>query len=427
MKNLKDKYKIILIFIIILSIIARVIFISKTNISEFQFDVGIGNLDNENDYNKLYESFDKEPSKGRHINYIMQLYIYNSLPNEIIGQFYHPPLHHFIMSNWLKIVDNFSASSSFKFESMQFVTLIYSIVILLSLYKLLDELEVNSKNKILPMILFSFYPLYIFMSGSINNDELVTMFAIVSLLYLVKWQKNPNIKNAIIIAICIGLGLMTKTSMAVMIVPAVYIYFKKLIEFVNNDKSIKKLLIELIIFTIISGFLGLWFQVRSILNGLNTLGIIEPYDYLSIENESLISRFGFPNIFNISTVNIWNFLIYSSINFTLKSQNSINNIIMAILVIILAVNVIYFIIKNFKNNKMLLLTIIIWWLSYFYLNISMPFTCSMHSRYMVVPISIGILFLGLGLQKEKNKILKVQIYIVTIAISILSVISIISI
>ena len=163
MEKLKYKYKLILISIIILAIIIRIIFVCKTNISSFQFDVGIGDLATEDDYNELYENFDEEPNRGRHINYIMHLYTYNSLPNEIIGQFYHPPLHHFIMSNWLKIVDFFSNSSSFKFESMQFITLVYSIIILISLYKILEELKLDSKNKILPMMLFSFYPLYIFM------------------------------------------------------------------------------------------------------------------------------------------------------------------------------------------------------------------------------------------------------------------------
>lgn len=159
---MKNKYKIILIAIFIMAILVRTVFICKTNISEFQFDFGIGELTSESDYEKLYKNFDKEPNIGRHINYIMQLYTYNSLPNKIIGQFYHPPLHHFIMSTWLKIADNVFENVSTRFESMQFITLTYSIIILIALYKLLDELNIEDRNKILPMFLFAFYPLYIF-------------------------------------------------------------------------------------------------------------------------------------------------------------------------------------------------------------------------------------------------------------------------
>lgn len=424
---MKNKYKNILIAIFIIAILVRIIFICKTNISEFQFDFGIGELASEADYENLYENFDKEPNIGRHINYIMQLYTYNSLPNKIIGQFYHPPLNHFIMSTWLKIADNIFENASTRFESMQFITLMYSIVILVALYKLLEELNVEDKNKIFPMLLFAFYPIYIFLSGSLNNDELVIMFSILALLYIVKWEKNSTMKNAIIIALCIGLGLMTKTSIAVVAIPTVYVYFKKLGKFVKEDKSIKDLLVQLLVFSIISITLGLWFQVRSLANGLYTLGIIEPYDYLSIADQSIWARFGIPNILNLSEVNVWSYLIYSSLNFVVTGRNTIYNLIMGILVIVLVIYTIYFIIKNKCKNKILLITFISWWISYFYLNISMPYTCSMHSRYMLVPISIGILYLGLGIQEEKNKSIKLQIYAATLLLSIMSIIKFIMI
>lgn len=424
---MKNKYKNILIAIFIIAILVRIIFICKTNISEFQFDFGIGELASEADYENLYENFDEEPNTGRHINYIMQLYTYNSLPNKIIGQFYHPPLNHFIMSTWLKIADNIFENASTRFESMQFITLTYSIVILVALYKLLDELNVEDKNKIFPMLLFAFYPIYIFLSGSLNNDELVIMFSILALLYLVKWEKNPTMKNAIIIALCIGLGLMTKTSIAVVAIPTVYVYFKKLGKFVKEDKSIKDVLVQLLVFSIISITLGLWFQIRSLANGLYTLGIIEPYDYLSIADQSIWARFGIPNILNLSEVNVWSYLIYSSLNFVVTGKNTIYNLIMGILVIILVIYTIYFIIKNKCKNKILLITLISWWISYFYLNISMPYTCSMHSRYMLVPISIGIIYLGLGIQEEKNKGIKLQIYTAILLLSIMSIIKFIMI
>ena len=115
MKKVIDKYKLILILIIIFAILIRICFIYKTNISKFQSDMGIGSLNSEEDYDNLYHNFSEEPNKGRHINYILHLYTYNELPNRIIGQFYHPPLHHFIMASWLKIMDVFSDVSSFKF------------------------------------------------------------------------------------------------------------------------------------------------------------------------------------------------------------------------------------------------------------------------------------------------------------------------
>ena len=417
----KDKYKIILVLIFILAILTRIIFISKTDIATFQFDVGIQEDYNKSiDYESLYETFDKDYNEGRHINYIMQLYTHGTLPGKIIGQFYHPPLHHFIMALTLKTMDLFSDSASFKFESMQVVTFIYSIVILLVLYKLLEELELDDKNKILPMILFAFYPLYIFMAGSINNDELVTMFALICLLYLLKWKKDPSIKNTIIIASSIGLGLMTKSSMYVMIIPAIYVYFSVLMEYVKNDKKYGTILLELLIFILIAGVLGFWFQVRSYLNGLDTLGIIEPYDYLSIENKGFVERFCFVNPFVMSDVNIWNNLMYTSLNFGILKINNIYLIIMIVLLITLIIDTIYFIFKNFEKEKLLMVSFITWWAFYFFLNVQMPYTCSMHSRYMVVPIAIATITLAKGLQEEKNKVIKLQTYISVVILSMMS-------
>ncbi|MBR3614056.1 MAG: glycosyltransferase family 39 protein [Clostridia bacterium] len=417
----KDKYKIVLILIFVIAILVRIDFIGKTNIATYQFDVGIQrDYSLPINYEELYDNFDKGCNEGRHINYIMQLYKYGTLPTKIIGQFYHPPLHHLIMAMNLKVMDMFSDSASLKFESMQFITFIYSVVILVILYKMLEELGLQDKNKILPMLLFACYPLYIFLSGSINNDELVTMFALICLLYLMKWKKNPSLKNTIIIAISMGLGLMTKSSMYVMIIPAVYVYFKVLIEHVNCDKKIGNLLLELILFCIIAGTLGFWFQVRSYMNGLDTLGIIEPYEYLSIANKSLIERFCFVSPFEMSDVNIWNNLMYTSLNFGILNVNKVYINIMIILLIALIIDVLYFIFKDFEKDKILIVSFVAWWCFYFFLNIQMPYTCSMHSRYMIVPISIATLILAQGMKEEKNKMLKLQVYITTISICVMS-------
>ena len=350
----------------------------------------------------------------------MQLYTNSSLPSKIIGQFYHPPLHHFIMAMNLKVMDIFSDSASFKFESMQFITLIYSVIILITLYKILEELNLSNKNKILPMLMFACYPLYIYLSGSINNDELVTMFSLICLLYLMKWKKEQSIKNTIIIASTIGFGLMTKSSMYVMIIPAVYVYFKVLAEYVSSDKKPGKLLLELLIFAVIASALGFWFQIRSYINGLETLGIIEPYEYLSIADKSFVERFCFVNPFQMSDVNIWNNLMHTSINFGILSVNSVYMTIMIVLLITLIIDVLYYLFKDFEKDKILMVTFFAWWVFYFFLNIQMPYTCSMHSRYMLVPISIATIVLAKGLENEKNKIIKAQIFISTISICVMS-------
>lgn len=412
--------KVLIYIIILMAIITRLVFVNKSDIGLFQYDMGLYNsLNSEEDYNRVYTDFDKDKMAFSHIHYIMYLYTYNSLPNtnEIIGQFYHPPLHHFIMATWLKIADIFSNTSSVKLESMQYVTVMYSIIILISLYKILKELEVDEKYRIIPMLLFGFYPLYIYLAGSINNDELVTMFCILSFLYLVKWEKKQSYKNVVLISIFIGLGLMTKTSAVIMIIPAIYIYFKKMSEYINEEKSVKKLIYQLIIFSIILIVLGGWFHI---INGFKTITIYPPKETLRVTTDNIWDRFGISSLLTANKYNIWNYLLYSSITFeTFSSENLIMKVLV-VLAFILILNIVYYSFKYFKQNMLINITILSWFIFYIYLQISLPYECSMHSRYMIVPISLGIITLGKGMQNEKNKIIICQIVAVAMILAVLS-------
>ena len=56
---------------------------------------------------------------------------------------------------------------------------------------------------------------------------LVNLLMLISVLYLIKWYKNPTYKNISIQAISIGLAGMTKTSVLVMAIPIIFVYMKK--------------------------------------------------------------------------------------------------------------------------------------------------------------------------------------------------------
>ena len=67
---------------------------------------------------------------------------------------------------------------------------------------------------------------------------------------------------------------------------------------------------------------------------------------------------------------------------------------------------IYYLFKYRKENGVLFITYITWWLSYLYLNISMPYSCSMNARYMLIPLIIGFVMIGKGFEKEESKLIK---------------------
>ena len=414
---MEKKQKLILIIVFIIAILTRLIFIINTTVTEYQYDAGIKTLNSIEDYDDLYLNYHEEPMVGRHIDYIMYLFNYNSLPETVIGEYYQPPLNHIVLALWLKLVHCFTSNTRIFFESMQWIPFLYSIAILFVIKKILDELEV--KNQILPMLLVSCYPLLIFMSGMINNDELVTLFILITLLYLLRWRKDQSIKNATIGALAIGLGLMTKTSMLVMYLPAIYIYFKTIFtdKDIDNEK-IKKLVIEVFLICIISVFLGFWFQFYR--HG-ETLGIIEPKEELNISQYSYLERFGLVSPFDISKVNIniWISLMENSIGFFVI-ENTIIRFFFEIFACFIWICWFYYFIKN-KKDGILITTYVAFWIGYFYLNIVMPYSCSMSARYMVVPLIIKILEIGRGFDKENNQLIKIIGYILSVLFFILSI------
>ena len=117
-----------------------------------------------------------------------------------------------------------------KIESLQILSFIYSIIIILYTYKITKKLNLNKNAQIATMMLVNFFPAFIYMSGFINNDQLITMFIVLSLYYLLEWSKKPNIKNTLILTIIFGLGMMTKTSMIVMMLPIGICVLLKLIK-----------------------------------------------------------------------------------------------------------------------------------------------------------------------------------------------------
>ena len=404
MKKEISKINIVIWIIIVLSIIIRIFFILETKIDKYQFDVGLGKILSEEDYDKLYTEYTKEPHLTRHINYIMRFYNNEGFPDKINGQFYHPPLHHFIMGNWLKIMDHVFTLSSMKIESMQVLSLLYSIISIISLKKILDELEIKGENQIISLMIIGFFPLFIYYSGFVNNDPLVSMFCILAILYLIKWNKNQSIKNVLLFSLFLGLGLMTKTIAILLIIPAIYIYFKNLNQYVKQDKNSKLLIIQLLLFILIVGVLGGWFHIYNICNGKNTIGIISPYEYLSLRDFSAWERFGLSNFLTPNNYNIWNYLINASYNLGFISTLLISQNIATVFSLLCIFISLYFCFKN--RNAILILTYLTWWLGYFYLNVSMPYLCSMHPRYMVIPFYLNALFISNGFEKEKNTKLK---------------------
>ena len=90
---------------------------------------------------------------------------------EINGnQCYHPPLSYMLFAAFMKCISLFTKSNKVLIESLEFLSIIYSILTIIVAYKIMKEIGFDDKQTILPIALLTFHPLFIFLSKLIKND-----------------------------------------------------------------------------------------------------------------------------------------------------------------------------------------------------------------------------------------------------------------
>lgn len=406
------------------------------NIDTFQYDIGIQDGFDKTYYDKFFE-FDRTALiEYGHLEYILRIYSTGALLETNMHQAYHPPLNHLISAGFIKILDFFGASNEFKIEALEFPPFIYSICILLVAYKIMKEIGLNKKQTIIPMAIIAFHPLFIFMSRLINNDQLVTLFTLISVLYLLKWYKVPNYKNTLILALSIGLGGMAKTSIIVMVIPLIFTYMKKLAESIDDSKIVKKILIQGLLFSLISLPLLFWYPLRNAIKfGQAPFSIATALDTLKVANTNFSARWIingeiFNNLLLQDASNVWAYVINSSIMFMIEATVIPNNLslilrILSLLLIVISIIGIFKLTKKDNNKNLLYIliaTYLAWIIGFIYFNISLPYSCTMHARYIVVSMLIGIIYIGMFYNNLENSLFK---NILKIIITLFVVISII--
>lgn len=439
-KFIEKNYKKIILIICILGILVRTVYITVNPIRKNQYDCKIWELYELKDYEEAYKMNEKKIGKAGHMYYIFTIYNTMKLPDGTGGQYYHPPLHHFTSAMWLKLMDILPLNAMQKIESLQVLSLIYSIVILIFIYKILEKTKIKELGKILILILINFYPLFIYMSGFVNNDTLITLFTILNLYYIIKWNEDFNIKNTLMLTFSFGLGMMTKTSMAVMMIPLAYVVILKFIDRIKekDKKSIKKIIIQAIIFIIIAGALSVWFQIRNLVKyDFEILGIQKPYDHFYSGDASNWERWGFiskdilKNGIRVEDKNIYSsvinsglyclYTITSTASYIIKEIAVILSIISFLAVIIIFINKILK--KEIKDTIFILLvTFFAWIIGFISFNISLPYSCTMNSRYIGILYIISMIMLGKSMAESKYKIWKYLILVLSIILSIFSVV-----
>lgn len=377
-----------------------------------------------------------------HAGYISYLLTNHSLLNSDVRdrwQFYHPPLHHAISAVWIYICDNFFHTGIDPArESLQSLTLFYSITIIITAYRILRHFKLEGMSLYIPLVIISFHPAFILLSGSVNNDVLSVALMMGAVICTLKWYENKTLKNILKIALCVGLGMMTKLSAALVAIPIAFIF---LIVFIKNFKaSGKKLFGQYAAFGIVCVPLALWYQIRNYINWNVPITYVQEMGKDSTQylgDRSFISRitdFSFYQFqhcfeqwdwfddngqlltykeFNPLIAAFKNSLFGESIyeaNFAHGYMLSICKIFFWLGIIIAAAAFIAMVIVLIRKKSMPFIGksffgafYLVIMVNYYNMQKNYPFICTMNFRYITPTVIIGCLFTGVLLKNLKSE------------------------
>ena len=159
-----------------------------------------------------------------HLDYIYTIVKTGILPTSNSEQLYHPPFYYYISAILFKIATLFYDNNDFAFNAVRLVPCIASCATMIVSYKIFRNLKLSKPAILIATTIVCLHPAFIYLAGSINNDMLSIFFGAVTILYTIKWYFDQSFKNIILLALALGLGMMTKLSV-VMIAPVIAVVF----------------------------------------------------------------------------------------------------------------------------------------------------------------------------------------------------------
>lgn len=173
-----------------------------------------------------------------HIGYTEFIYKFGKIPDmnpySYFGYF-HPPVHYVISAIWVKLNTLLGVPEDLAFENLQIMPLIYSCLCLILAYKIFKLIGIRGKGLNIALLLVTFHPSFIIMSGSINNDMLTYLLMSVTIYSALLFIKERSLKSMIFIALSIGFGMLTKLNSVVIAFPVGLIFLINLIRVITKN------------------------------------------------------------------------------------------------------------------------------------------------------------------------------------------------
>jgi len=458
-KELSQTDKLI-VLVAFVGVAIRILYIGYTNFNVRQHDL-LGLDDNEG-----------------HVAYIVYWYNHFKLPDfdpRTLWQFYQPPLHHILAAWWVKLNVFVGFNFATAVENLQVLTLIYSCITTFICYKILRELGIKGKGLVIAFTLICLHPTMILLSGSINNDILCLMLDVAAILATIKWYKTSSMKNMIIIALCLGLSMMTKAS-GVLIAPGIAVVFifkfiRSVIDWKNtrqlNNKNkiddkkqpprVLVLIKQFVVFLVISVPIGIWWSVYAYVRFGMPIGYVPKLtndinqyigsyptwkrflDFDLVQVKSVFENWGSPSFEHNILIAILKTSLFGEYNYSKNSSMIVPFAtflfwVNVILVLLSLFAMVYVCLKKLENIDYVIKSFFV--VMYFTIVGSFikfcfqfPHTCTMDYRYIVPTLIIGAIAIGLlvnELDKKKSIVYKrisYGIWVLTVLFAVSSVLT----
>lgn len=191
--------------------------------------------------------------------FVANRHLPNFDPRSIWG-FFQPPLHHIVSGLWMRINMFLGLSERQAQENIQALTFFYMGALMILTDMVCRELKLQKRGRILAVLIVSLHPVFILLSGSINNDALSLVLMMLSLYLAIVWYKRPKIITIILLALSIGFSMFAKLTGG-LIAPAVAALF--LLKLIKEKQGRIRMLLQYAVFGVICLPIGLFWTVRN--------------------------------------------------------------------------------------------------------------------------------------------------------------------
>lgn len=360
------------------------------------------------------------PKSVGHLGYVYVFYATGRLPqvNPMeYYQYYQPPLFYMVSAVFVKLFAALGYSIDEIPELLQIVSVMYGTLTLFYVNKVGIKLKVPVWSRAAVMGIAAFMPWGIIQGGALNNDGLMILLAVMALYYTLVWYENPTYRTILIMAVCIGCSMMTKLSGA-LAAPAMA--FLMLYKAWRERKQWISYLKQFLCFGAAAFPLGLWYPLRQFVRYGMPLGYVPRIPETDGQFIGMYSKwqrfFDFENAFewlslrwdntaaidyNIP-VSLVKFAAFGEGNFyyinqVLKVTGTLLFWMILIFMILTALSCLLWILigeQKVPEKVFVMLVIAVGLYSYVKFNLAYPHVCTMHIRYIMLPVYFALLVPG---------------------------------